>query len=67
MYSRYPKKNSAKESKKPTVNLTERLIISMIAEGLNYEEIRLVYPDLEEDYLRRFVGKQLALLGMFPD
>ncbi len=61
-----------KAKKKPVVprqrsSLTEGLIISMVANGMSYEEIRQAFPDLDENRIKVVVKRGLAQTGLFPD
>lgn len=47
--------------------LTEKMIISMVADGLSFDEIRQIYPEIEEQELKRIVKKGLGKVGMFLD
>ena len=60
------KPKSPKPQKKKT-GLTEALIVSMVAEGMDYAAIRKAFPDMEEETLRRIVEKGMARVDLFLD
>lgn len=46
---------------------TAELILSFVAEGMSYEELRQVYPEYEEEAMRALVRKELKKAPMFFD
>jgi len=47
-------------------SVTDALIVSMVADGLSYEQVQQAFPEMEEEALRRIISKAVAGLGLFP-
>ena len=52
---------------RPAPSVTDAFIVSLVAEGMSYADIRHAFPDLDEDHLRRVVQKGLARVSIFFD
>ncbi|CAM2069876.1 DUF433 domain-containing protein [Sulfidibacter corallicola] len=59
----------AKTKPKPAkpLNLTERLIAQMLADGMTYTEIHEAFPELDEQTIRAAAKRAMAKVPMFLD
>ncbi|MDJ0836135.1 MAG: hypothetical protein QNK37_06425 [Acidobacteriota bacterium] len=47
--------------------MTEALIVSMIADGADYDQLKAFFNDMPEEALKRIVKKACDGLGLFPE
>lgn len=64
---RKPKPKPAKVKVTQPKSLTDGLVISMLADGMTYDEIKQILPDFPEEQLKKTVKKACDNLGLFPD
>ncbi len=67
MFGFFKKKEKKKKKRPSAIGLTESLIVSMVADGMTYGEIRNAFPDLNETTLKTIIKRALARVGMFLD